>query len=344
MSYFKRTKHKKHKSSFSLFELSIYLVIVAILSSLIISSTAIYENANIQRLIKEIYDYENAYVRFANKYGSIPGNLTYERCIKFPEFTCRLSNKTQWTNTDTVLYNATTSLPLSLNTRNYNGMNYRPTLLFTMRQLQSAGLISSVKTPLEKNITSINYNGTLTNFVATNAGHLLSYHVIDNVLGHVNYDRNAVVDINGFVKGVNNSYLFVRVHTREALEPYRALPNTDNKLWNGLVIYYNPPSNFDSSDGAHGTGMTALFTGSTMKKLDAKMDDGKPRQGNIIGTRIFNNVDASNNTVCCYNISSRTNEEPFANPPVVAEYTNYRDKARGCNLLYVLPDVSKYLY
>ena len=52
----KKLECRKYKYSFSLFELSLYLVIVAVLSSLIVGSSAIYENARIQRLIKEIYD------------------------------------------------------------------------------------------------------------------------------------------------------------------------------------------------------------------------------------------------------------------------------------------------
>ena len=341
----KKLECRKYKYSFSLFELSLYLVIVAVLSSLIVGSSAIYENARIQRLIKEIYDYENAYVRFANKYGSIPGNLTYDRCIKFPEFTCRLTSKNNWTNTDTVLYDAKTSYLFSMNIRGYNGLDWQPTLLFTMRQMQSANLISSVKTPLETNIVNINYNGVPTEFNATNIGHLLSYNVIDSVLGHVYYDINAVVDINGFDRNRLNSHLAERVHNNEAVEPYYALPNINTIFWNALVIYYNSPSTLDTSNGASGVGTTALFTAPTMKKIDAKIDDGKPRQGNIIGTRIWNGVDsAETNTECCYNVASNTPENPFATNPVVAEYTTYKDKSRGCNLLYVLPDVSKYLY
>lgn len=343
MLYF--TRLRKYKHSFSLFELSLYLVIVAVLSSLIIGSSAVYENAKIQRLIKEIYDYENAYVRFANKYGAIPGNLTYERCIKFPEFTCRLTSKDNWTNTDTVLYDAKTSYPFSMNIRNYNGSDWRPTLLFTMRQLQSAGLIGSVKTSLETNMVNVNYNGVSTKFNAKNIGHLLSYNVIDSMLGHIDYDTNAVVDINGFDRNRLNSHLAERVHSNEAAESYYALPNINTIFWNALVIYYNPQSTLDKSNGASGVGTTALFTAPTMKKIDAKMDDGKPRQGNIIGTRIWNGVDgAKKNTKCCYNVASNTPENPFATNPVVAEYTNHSDKSRGCNLLYVLPDVSKYLY
>ena len=164
-------------------------------------------------------------------------------------------------------------------------------------------------------------------------------------MGHVDYDINAVVDINGFDRNRLNSHLAERVHNNEAVEPYYALPNINTIFWNALVIYYNPPSNLDTSNGASGVGTTALFTAPTMKKIDAKIDDGKPRQGNIIGTRIWNGVDsAETNTECCYNVASNTPENPFATNPVVAEYTNHSDKSRGCNLLYVLPDVSKYLY
>ena len=338
-------KHNKYKTAFSLFELSLYLIVVGVLSALIVGSTAVYENAKIQRLIKEIYDYENAYIKFASKYGAIPGNLTYDRCKKFPEFTCRLTSQTQWTNTDTVLYNAKTTSQISLNTRHYNGVNFRPTLLFTMRQLQSAGLIDGVKKSLETNIVNINYNSSSTTFDATNVGHIFSYYIIDNVLGHIDYDRNAVVDINGFVKNMSNSYLSVRVHNNEAVEPYNSLPNINSNFWNALVIYYNPPATLDTTSGASGAGATALFSGSTMKKIDAKIDDGKPRQGNVIGTRIWNGVDAAKtNTECCYNVASNTPENPFSSSSVIAEYTTHNDKSRGCNLLYVLPDVSKYLY
>ena len=77
---------KFYKKSLSLVETSIYLLIVGILTSISVSGYVLYENAQIQKFIEDIKYYENAYIGFANKYGTIPGNMTFNRCKKFPEF------------------------------------------------------------------------------------------------------------------------------------------------------------------------------------------------------------------------------------------------------------------
>ncbi len=330
------------KQSYSLIELSIYIAVIGILSSATLISYKIYENAKVAKIVEDIEYYDNAFVGFTVKYGTIPGNMSFNRCQKFPEFQsiCRLSNKTRWTKTDTVYYNADNALNYSQNTN----QDRRIVKLFTMRQLQHSGFIShKVKIKLEDTIEKIMLDNREVNFDPTNFIHIYSYDITDKVCGSINYNIDARVSINGIIKGIT-PFLNERTTYHEGREIfYGELPS--EKQFNVLHIFYNTSSAFDNnaSHPSVGIGAKALFTADFMKKIDCKIDDCLPRRGKIMGTRIYNGIDpyfTGNNTMSCYNKNTQLAESSS----VKAEYVSNQDLSRGCNLLYLLKDVSEYVY
>lgn len=328
------------KKSYSLLEISIYIAVVGILSSITLISYTIYENAKITKIIEDIEYYDNAFVSFAVKYGTIPGNMSLNRCKQFPEFQsiCSLSDKTKWTKTDTVYYAGNNSLSY-----NQNINESRIAKLFTMRQLQQSGFISNkVKINLEDTIETIILNGNETIFDPTNLVHIYSNDITDKVDASISYNKNAKVVINGVIKNTTQ-YLNERSSYNEGRELlYSELPSEN--IFNVLYIFYNTPSILDStSTPGSGIGATALFQAEFIKKIDCKIDDCLPRRGRIIGTRVYNGKEPDyngDNILSCYNKNTKLAESIS----VKAEYVKEKDLSRGCNLLYILKDVSEYVY
>lgn len=328
------------KKSYSLLELSIYIAVVGVLSSITLISYTIYENAQITKIIEDIEYYDNAFVNFTIKYGVIPGNMSLNRCKKFQEFQsiCSLTSKTQWTNTDTVYFAGNNSLNY-----NQNINENRIAKLFTMRQLQHSGFISNrVKVDLDVSIEKINLNGAEIIFNPTNFLHINSNDITDKVDGTIFYNQNARVAINGIIKNTTQ-YLNERSAYNEGRELlYSELPSEN--YFNVLYIFYNTPETLDqTSTPGSGVGATALFKADFMKKIDCKIDDCLPRRGRILGTRIYNGREpdyTGDNNVSCYNKNTQLAESNS----VKAEYVNGKELSRGCNLLYILKDVSDYVY
>ena len=333
---------KFYKKSLSLIETSICLLIVGILTSISVSGYVLYENARIQKFIEDIKYYENAYIGFANKYGTIPGNMTFNRCKKFPEFqeVCRLADKTKWTYTDTVSYKANNKLSYSQCTQNSGGVS-GIAMLLAIRQLEHSGFIANrVELPLNINIKTISFNGNNVTLDPTNIGHTESHEVVKLTGGKISYQQNARVMINGFDKQNSSRWPVYRAIRMEGGETISGIPDAINRYYNGLIFIFNTPPSLDDDRGA-GIGASALFKANIAKKIDLKIDDGLPRRGKIFGLKIYNGKDAyKNNTTVCYDKSASTVEDDN----IKAQYLKYSSKERGCNLLYILPDVSEYLY
>ena len=334
---------KFYKKSFSLVETSIYLLAVGILTSMSLGGYVIYENARIQKFIEDIKYYENAYMNFASKYGTIPGNMTFNRCKKFPEFEniCSLASTTTWTYTDTVSYAANNQLPYSQCEQQSGNPKVGIQHLLAMRQLEHSGFIANrVELPLNINIKTISLNGNDVTLDPTNIGHTESHEVVKLTGGKINYQKDARVMINGFDKQNSNSWPMYRTIKQEGDELNNGIPDTINRYYNSLVFIFNTPPSLDNNRGV-GVGASALFSASAAHKIDLKIDDGLPRRGKIFGLRIYNGKDPyKTNITVCYDQQSKT---PESND-VKAKYVNYNSKIRGCNLLYILPDVSELLY
>ena len=72
----------KLKTSFSLIELSIYIVVAGLLTGVVLSVNTITENAKVQKTIEQFIYYDNAITEFVRRYGQFPGAMTIKRCCK----------------------------------------------------------------------------------------------------------------------------------------------------------------------------------------------------------------------------------------------------------------------
>lgn len=68
--------HRRHEAGVTLVELSIVLVILALLTAGVISGISLLRNAEFRRVITDFQHYQMAITNFQTKYGGLPGDTT----------------------------------------------------------------------------------------------------------------------------------------------------------------------------------------------------------------------------------------------------------------------------
>ena len=285
------------KKSFNLMELSIYMMAVSLLTSIVIGSHSLTENAKIQKTIEEIYYYENAIVQFTRKYEQLPGSMSLQRCKMFSEF----KNYCYEETSDAIITNKTTIKHIS----NSSGYAEQQALKMCVtdkkycliqamtfgRFLQAAGLIDTVDRGLNENLTVRNNNDTDVKF----------------------YLPKSKIHNDVYVLAQYNNY-----HTPSIFTSYEDFTTfsligkgngTDDKFNSGLTIYLTSLPKVEADK-------FSAFSPSFMSKLDKKMDDGKPVSGSILG---LHGGTIQNNTSC------RDGNK----------YKNSKNKQDGCQLCYI---------
>ena len=287
------------KKSFNLMELSIYMMAVSVLTSIIIGSHSLMENAKIQKTIEEIYYYDNAIVQFTRKYGQLPGNMSLQRCKMFSEFKkyCyEEKNDTTITNKTTIKHitdSSDYSEQQSLKICTPSTSNKKYCLIQAMtfgRFLQTAGLIDSVDRGLNETLTVRNDNDKDVKF----------------------YLPKSKIHNDVYVLAQYNNW-----HTPSIFTAWEDLDNFlligkekgNDNIFTGLTIYLTSLPKIEADK-------FSAFSPSFLSKLDKKMDDGKPTSGSMLG---LHGGTVQNNTSC------RDGNK----------YKNSKNKQDGCQLCYV---------
>ncbi len=319
------------KKSFSLIEIAIYITVVGILSSVILNSNKLVENAKVNKTIEEIEYYQSAIVEFVRKYGQFPGAMTYKRCKQFPEFAqyCKATTKkgsevkTNFTTTTTTFQDQYTDTREAQPLHLYDSLLSNVHVFNYGRFLKSSKIIDRVKKGINETLITTDYNWFF------NKNNDINYY-----LPRVKGEKNVFMtfyyqtDNPGFftANGCEKSFCIFSFPLNMKNEACTCVNSTDYLLIMFNTIY--------KRDGIN------AYSPNFMKKIDIKIDNGLPRVGKIVGySEPIGGCDNGGRTV--YQISRGNN---ITNNSKI-EYLNSNKKNNGCQLVYQSSiNFSKLLY
>lgn len=321
------------KTSFSLIELSIYIVVAGLLTGVVLSVNTITENAKVQKTIEQFIYYDNAITEFVRRYGQFPGAMTIKRCKTFPEFSdyCVASDKNV---TGTPSGNFTTNITTFNNlsdTRIIKPLHLYNSLLSYIqffnygRFLRSSNIVNSssvrkgINEPLET--TSLDWFYNKQNDPSY---YLPKVEGNDDTFMFYFYQTSNP----GFlgVRSCNNSFnIYSFTNPLPNLSTECTFNNYDHVFIAFATIYNRSKAN--------------AYSPNIAKKIDIKMDDGLPRNGKIVGFgHVLGQCDGDKNIYYSNAASSIANNKNI-------NYLNSNSLSNGCQLVYQSQiNISKLLY
>ena len=307
------------KKSFTLIELSIVLLILSLLVGSLLVGRQIVDRAKIHKVITELNFYDNILHQFYDTYREVPGSMSYKNCMKYSEFqgiTCLTDTCTGATTDPTVVKDhqawcSAFGINASTNAKIID--QYDKTDEQIPAVLQASKLVDFKIPPYSnKKLDGVNRQ-------------IFSLHI------------NGGFSVNAF-------YASYKPTVRVILRGWSAkwLPNflsgdrtADSTTLYNLVLNKNTISFYDDTTStARRTKYGAALSSKMMSELDAKIDDGRPMSGRLIGLRnkkTYTMTDAEQLSQYCYDKTGENVERAIYNSDTNEEY--------GCNITYIMSDV-----
>ena len=318
------------KKSFTLIELSIVLLILSLLVGSLLVGRQIVDRAKIQRIIFEFDYYEKAFHQFYDTYHYVPSSLPYKQCIKYSVFqgpacartdTACQNNTGPWTyhfNVQQWCQQFTTdvAVPAKLVSSTW-------TQIPLFNHLVVTGLIegdNGYRQHLSTGMTEKNSNFVYRLF--REDGWRSDYYA-------TTFDRNVYLRIYAFHKKNAASYLRGLPMTGENYFVNRLL-DKNIMLFYGLVWQKHPSGPWIRSANT----FTSALNSKLASELDAKIDDGRPTTGNLMGivpAKGINEADAEKMKKYCYDAAGNDIEKALYNTSTNTQY--------GCDLIKVMEPV-----
>ena len=333
---------KNKKSSFTLVELSIVLLVLSILVGVLLTGRKIVDRANLQRVIFEIDYYKKALTMYRDTYDVYPGNMDEETCMKYAEFS---QLNTDDNNIDVGHYCSSdgsqrvndgyASSSLMATTERWTSF------LNAMRFMQTAKIINEVETDISSTeLSSGNYSDKDKGPWDQVCKECISYENVKRTQAKTSFDSNGAVTIAGvlldaghsdsyklnFIRGSNNSSGDSNGHELNDTNIQKIL-NSQNVIF----IYRNTPSGADSQYGA-GNLSTGILTADITNQLDIKLDNGRPGQGFLIAlkngyVKASGLTDNDKKQICYNQLQSNVSQ---------AYYVANTETKNGCNIAIVV--------
>ena len=313
------------KKSFTLIELSIVLLILSLLVGSLLVGRQIVDRAKIQRIIFEFDYYEKAFHQFYDTYRVVPGNLDEKTCNKWKSiFTKGCDGKqceyTTASQTSSIVLSGTFGGKLNYSYQSKRAMSA------TMLHMLYARLIDF--TPFETGSTY----GTLFGKCKTDGvdsggsshaliGKFLPY--TTTLFPQTSFDHNTYVKIYGMnFKKAPNLHILVNSIPDEFTTKQKEAIDMKN-----TIIFFIPFQSVSSAATAVGKDpnvKNAPINAKLMSELDAKIDDGRPWTGRLVGIKTIYGYLNTDQEVCYDNNGL---------------YLNKTASKNGCNLIYAMEDV-----
>ena len=292
----------QRKQSFSLVELSMYIAVMSTIVVITLGGISVVRNARVQRVVEELYFYENAISDFVIKYGELPGNMSKERCLMFNEFKnfCQVLSSDNPAKTTTL-----NTQPLSYVAMNSNDVASQVMALNYGRFLKTSGIIESVKFGIDKEleITDLRH-GKIKNY-------LPKVGIGDEVYMHYIY--------NNIVNKWNDGLIY-------AGDIGMNVFSFDNNTESALILIFSTLGRYiDVEKGG-------AFSADFMEKIDKKIDDGRPRTGFLVGLPQGTDGQQDVANTCDDNAEYFDNQDERI---LEVKYRKETDNKYGCNLAYL---------
>ncbi len=311
-------------------ELSIVLLILSLLVGSLLVGRQIVDRAKIQRIIFEFDYYEKAFHQFYDTYRYVPSSLPYKVCIKHSTFQGPACARTDtacqngtgaWTyNFDVPTWCHYFAPDVSVNARLVSSVW---TQVAIFNHLWRAGLIDGDENFRPHLPGSMNEkNGNFVYKLFRENGWRSDYYA-------ATYDRNVYLRIYAFQKKNAALYLIGLPMTGENYFVNRLL-DKNIMLFYGLI--------WSRQGGGQWARAANTFTSALSSKLaselDAKIDDGRPTTGNLMGivpAKGIRETNAEKMKQYCYDAAGNDIEHALYNTSTNTQY--------GCDLIKVMEPV-----
>ena len=300
----------KFKKSFTLIELSIVLLILSLLVGSLLVGRQIVDRAKIQRIIFEFDYYEKAFHQFYDtyKWKSVFTNGCDGQQCKY----------TANGQTSSIVLSGAFGGKL-----NY-GYQSKRAMLATMLHMLYAQLIDF--TPFESGPASIHYGKCKTdndNGASSTAsiGKYLPW--TTTLFPQASFDHNTYIKIYGmnFKKAPNLHILVNTIPTEFTTEQKQSLDMKNTII---MFIPFQSVSSAATAVAKDPNVKNAPINAKLMSELDAKIDDGRPWTGKLVGIKtIYGYLNADQEV--CYDSKGL--------------YLSQTASKNGCNLIYTMEDV-----
>ena len=337
----------KAKSSFTIFEMSIVISVLSILIGVLLTGRQIVDRANLQRIIFEIDYYKKALTMFRDTYDVYPGNLDEETCMRYAEFS---QLNTDDGNVDIGDYCKSSRADSNGRGKTNDGFSSSSIMATTerwssflnaMRFMKTAKIIDEVGTDIsESELTNGYYSNVDKGPWDEACKDCISYENVKRTQAKTSFDSTGAITIAGiifdatkedsyklnFIRGSNNSSGESNGH-----EFYNKTVQKNVNSQNALFLYRNTPASTDNNYGA-GSLATGILTATLANQLDAKLDDGRPGTGVVIGLKNgyvkTSSLTESDKKKICYNTLQADVSDAY--------YIASTDAKNGCNIMYVI--------
>ena len=310
------------KKSFTLIELSIVLLILSLLVGSLLVGRQIVDRAKIQRIIFEFDYYEKAFHQFYDTYRVVPGNLDEKACNKYAAIfnkDCDFKRCTYKSGgqTSSLVVAGFASWKLNagfMSKRAYNvpflHMKYAGLIDFEFKNEVNSGYKHHCRT----DNTEIEPGG----LSGAGIGKIISETPM--FFPQTSFDPETYVRVLGFDFSKAASPRFIahiyHVNREELTLKHKQALNNHNAL-----ILSKPYKNNNARDRmAQRSALNAKLS----SELDAKIDDGRPTTGKLLGVKTM------------YGLLNPTEEVCYDDHEL---YLNTTENKNGCHLLRVMEDI-----
>ena len=300
------------KRSFSLTELAVYMAVMSTIVIITLGGMSVVRNARVQRVVEELYFYENAISDFVVKYGELPGNMSNERCLMFNEFKnfCQVLSSDNQDITTTL-----NTAPLSYVAMNNDNITEQVVALNYGRFLKTSGIIESVKFGLDKELETTNLKDGKIKHYLPKVG------IGDEVYMHYTYNNTT----NRWNDGLIFTDIFDETEKKFSnigMNVFSFSDNTDNAV---ILIFSTLGRYIDIEKGG-------AFSADFMEKIDKKIDDGRPRTGFLVGLPQGHDGQKDVANTCDDSIDYFDGQDERI---LEVKYRKETDNKYGCNLAYI---------
>ena len=348
------------KKSFTLIELSIVLLILSLLVGSLLVGRQIVDRAKIQRIIFEFDYYEKAFHQFYDTYRAVPSAMTYKECLRHAEF----GGQMRVLMFSGSIPNRTTSVSTATLTNEQFCQKFFPAVtagskyvlngtanskFCTATKLMRSGLIDTKYRAYDY---ANSFGGCPNTYQTSGRTHdsydnyrysIQSSFETENFISLIGFSDIPNYKYNdadyGFQQRLNSCYGLSTVGGEDRHELKNQNVAASIRNHNAIVIWNKTKSGDlnaeNRRDNGNYNGANAAYSAKIASELDAKIDDGRPGSGKLIGLK---SGSARSKAVSEDVINKMCFNKTFQEIDT-AIYESSTDLKYGCNIMKIMEDV-----
>ena len=358
ISCFLSLKKRNNKASFTLVELSIVLLVLALLVGSLMLGKHIVDRSKMQKIMYEFEYYEKAMQEFHDTYKGVPSSVSKNMCRRYAVFHGPITlMNIETENGEQVVKNAPYQGGISncLVFFNRESRGNRAvigaddnSLRCTASKLVLAKIVDEEKLDYmasQYTATECDCNNFTTSMpedmVSTREVGFKSTYGTGNRVSIIGFFNDNIIEEGGAIHAIELPQRFAYIYGMNAYKTREHEMQNENVKKNVLehnaVVLWNETPEYNinfrgTRNGGNHKGTTAAVSAVVAARFDAKFDDGKPGTGKILGLKSGHarsgevaNVEI---TKSCYNRTFNKIDEAY--------YVEEQDLKYGCNIVKLM--------